>query len=109
MSVIPVPKSEYEPAGQDVQLATVPPREYDPALHALHVAAVKTPPEEQEDWPETINPALHEGWQVLPAARVLVQVPTAPFVGAVAALQLLAEHVAAVSVPAKQLEVPDTV
>ena len=75
---------------------------------AEHVAAVNVPKEHELD-PDTVYPELHVGWQVDPLARELVQSPTAPFVGAVDASHGFAEHVAAVSVPALQDDVPDTV
>ena len=52
---------------------------------------------------------LHVGWHVEPLARELVQSPAPPFVGAADASHGFAEHVAAVSVPALQDDVPDTV
>ena len=75
---------------------------------AEHVAAFNVPAL-QDDVPDTVYPELHVGWQVDPLARELVQSPTAPFVGAVDASHGFAEHVAAVSVPALQDDVPDTV
>ena len=59
--------------------------------------------------PDTVYPALHVGWHVDPLARLIVQSPTPPFVGAADASQAFAEHVAAVSVPRLQEDVPDTV
>ena len=58
--------------------------ESEEAVHefAEHVAAVNTP-KEHELVPDTVYPELHVGWQVDPLARELVQLPTAPFVGAV--------------------------
>ena len=53
---------------------------------AEHVAAVRVPAV-QELVPETVCPELHVGWHVDPLARELVQLPTAPFVGAVDASQ----------------------
>ena len=54
------------------------------AMHdfAEHVAAVNTP-KEHELVPETVYPELHVGWHVDPLARELIQLPTAPFAGAV--------------------------
>ena len=49
------------------------------------------------------------GWHVDPLANELVQSPTPPLVGASDASHGFAEHVAAVSVPALQDDVPDTV
>ena len=64
----------------------------------------------QEDVPDTVYPESHVGWHVDPLARELVQSPTPPFVGAADASHgRLAEHVAAVSVPALHELVPDTV
>jgi hypothetical protein len=48
---------------------------------AAQVAAVSVPVV-HEDVPETVYPAAHTGWQVLPDASVLVQVPAAPLGGA---------------------------
>ena len=53
---------------------------------SVHVAAVRVPAV-QELVPETVCPELHVGWHVDPLARELVQLPTAPFVGAVDASQ----------------------
>ena len=53
---------------------------------AAHVAAVRVPAV-QELVPETVYPESHVGWHVDPLARELVQLPTAPFVGAVDASQ----------------------
>ena len=53
---------------------------------AEHVAAVRVPAL-QDDVPDTVYPELHVGWHVDPLARELVQLPTAPFVGAVDASQ----------------------
>ena len=75
---------------------------------AEHVAAVNVP-KEHELVPDTVYPELHVGWQVDPLASELVQSPAPPFVGAVDASHGFAEHVAAVSVPALQDDVPDTV
>mmetsp|Transcript_3951 Transcript_3951/g.13734 ORF Transcript_3951/g.13734 Transcript_3951/m.13734 type:complete len:110 (-) Transcript_3951:1700-2029(-) len=77
-------------------------------LSAVHVAAVKVPAV-HELVPENVYPELHVGWHVAPLARVLVQSPTAPFVGGVDASHELALHVAAVSVPALHELVLDTV
>ena len=52
---------------------------------------------------------LHWGWHVEPDARFEVQSPGSPFVGFAEASQGLGKHVAAVSIPALQLEVPDAV
>ena len=49
---------------------------------SVHVAAVRVPAV-QELVPETVYPESHVGWHVDPLARELVQLPTAPFVGAV--------------------------
>ena len=76
---------------------------------SVHVAAVSVPAL-QDDVPETVYPELHVGWHVDPLARELVQSSAPPFVGAVDASQGgFAEHVAAVSVPALQDDVPETV
>ena len=76
---------------------------------AEHVAAVSVP-RLQEDVPDTVYPESHVGWHVDPLARLIVQSPTPPFVGAADASHgRLAEHVAAVSVPRLQEDVPDTV
>ena len=55
-----------------------------------HVAAVRVPAV-QELVPETVYPESHVGWHVDPLARELVQLPTAPFVGAVDASQVAGE------------------
>ena len=60
---------------------------------SAHVAAVSTPTAEQLVAP-AVYPALHVNWHVVPAAMLLVHVPSAPLVGAVTAH---AVHVAAVS------------
>ena len=52
----------------------------------MHVAAVRVP-RVHEVVPETVYFELHVGWHVDPLARELVQLPTAPFVGAVDASQ----------------------
>ena len=52
---------------------------------------------------------MHVGWHVEPEANVDVQVPAAPFVGAVDASQGLGEHVAAVRAPARHVDFPETV
>jgi hypothetical protein len=52
---------------------------------------------------------LHVGWHVDPLASELVQSPAPPFEGAPEASQGFAAHVAVVSVPALQDDVPDTV
>jgi hypothetical protein len=73
------------------------------------VAAVSVPIA-HDDVPEAVYPALHVGLQVLPDASVLVQVPTAPLVGAVDASHVLGSQVAAISLPAAVHEdVPETV
>ena len=79
----------------------------------LHVAAVSVP-SRQLLGPDALYPALHVGWHVEPDARLDVQVPTAPLVGAVfAPLHGFAVHVAAVSVGGVplllQVLAPDTV
>ena len=51
----------------------------------VHVAAVSVPKEEHELVPETVYPDSHVGWHVKPLARVLVQLPTPPLVGAMEA------------------------
>ena len=53
---------------------------------SVHVAAVRVPAV-QELVPETVYPDLHAGWHVDPLARELVQLPTAPYLGAVDASQ----------------------
>jgi hypothetical protein len=80
------------------------------ALHgfAEQVAEVRVPAL-QDDVPDTVYPELHVGWHVEPLARELVQSPAPPFVGAADASHGFAAHVAAVSVPALQDDVPDTV
>ena len=74
----------------------------------LHVAAVRVPLV-QLDVPLTMYPSLHVGWQVDPLARLSVQSPTPPLAGAADASHGFALHVAAVRVPALQLDVPLTV
>jgi hypothetical protein len=75
---------------------------------AAHVAAV-TVPALHVDAPDTVYPELHVGWHVDPLARLLVQSPAPPFEGAPKASQGFAAHVAVVSVPELQDDVPDTV
>ena len=75
---------------------------------AEHVAAVSVPAL-HELVPDTVYPESHVGWHVDPLARELVQSPTPPFVGAADASHGLGPHVAAVSVPRLQEDVPDTV
>ena len=71
-------------------------------------AAVKVPAM-HELVPVTEYPSSHVGWHEDPLANELVQLPTAPFVGAVDASHGFAEHVAAVNVPKEHELVPDTV
>ena len=54
-------------------------------------------------------PESHVGWHVDPLASESVQSPAVPFVGGVDASQGSAEHVAAVSFPAKHEDVPNNV
>jgi hypothetical protein len=61
---------------------------------SAHVAAVSTPTAEQIVGPVAVYPALHVNWHVVPAAMLLVHVPSAPWVGAATAH---AVHVAVVS------------
>jgi len=75
---------------------------------AAHVAAVSVP-RLHDDVPDTVYPELHVGWHVDPLDRELVQSPTPPFIGAAEASHGLGEHVAAVTVPALHVDVPDTV
>ena len=66
-------------------------------------------PAEQLCDPDTVHPLLHDGVHVPPLARLVVQPPTTPFVGA-ATVQGFASQVAAVLSPvAEQLDAPDTV
>ena len=51
---------------------------------AVHVAAVSAP-RLHEDVPDIVYPELHVGWHVEPLARVPVQLPTPPLVGAMEA------------------------
>ena len=74
---------------------------------AEHVAAVNVP-KEHELVPDTVYPELHVGWHVEPLASELVQSPTPPFAGGEEASHGFKEHVAAVSVPAVQELVPET-
>ena len=55
-------------------------------MHAVHVAAVRSPEAEQLDTPDTSYPSLHVGWHVDPSWSVLLQLPTPPFAGAALAL-----------------------
>jgi hypothetical protein len=66
-----------------VQSPAAPLRGAVAALHesAAQVAAVSVPVM-HDDGPETVYPAAHTGWQVLPDGSVLVQVPAAPLGGA---------------------------
>jgi hypothetical protein len=69
------------------------------------IAAASTPTAEQLVDPTAVYPALHVNWHVVPAAMLLVHVPSAPLIGAVTAH---AVHIAAVSTPtAEQLVGPD--
>ena len=52
----------------------------------MHVAAVRIPSKHLLA-PETLYPGLHVGWHCEPDASMDVQLPTAPFTGAVDALQ----------------------
>ena len=54
----------------------------------MHLATSKLP-FKQYAGPETVYPELHVGWHVDPLARVLVQSPTPPFVGATEAPHVL--------------------
>jgi hypothetical protein len=74
----------------------------------MHVAAVAVPTV-QEVVPEIVKPESQVGWHLDPLARVLVQLPTAPLVGATDASHEFASHVAAVVIPAVQEVVPETV
>ena len=57
----------------------------------MHLAAVSVPVV-QELVPDTVYPKLHVGEQEASLARVAVQLPTAPFVGAVEASQGSADN-----------------
>ena len=59
--------------------------------------------------PDTVYPALHDGWHVKPDASLDVQSPTTPFVRAADALHCVGEHDAALSTPSLQLVAPDIV
>jgi len=72
---------------------------------AWQVAAVSVPVV-QDDVPLTVYPVVHVGWHVAADAKVFVQSPAAPFVGAALASQEFAWQVAAVSVPVVQDDVP---
>ena len=61
---------------------------------SAHLAVVSTPTTEQLVGPVAVYPALHVNWHVVPAAMLLVHVPSAPLVGAVTGHPV---HVAAVS------------
>jgi hypothetical protein len=63
----------------------------------------------QLDGPDTVYPTLHIGKHAAPDARLDVQSPLSPFVGATDASHGFGMHVAAVNSPAKQLDGPDTV
>lgn len=73
-----------------------------------HVAALSTPKLHLVA-PDTVYPALHNGWHVEPEATLDVHVPTTPFVGAADASHGLGKHDATLSTPKLQLVVPDTV
>jgi len=73
-----------------------------------HVAADNIPTL-QLDGPDTVNPLSQVGWHVDPDARLLLQFPLFPFVGLADASHGLGLHVAAVNLPAVQLDVPETV
>eukprot|EP01048_Picozoa_sp_COSAG05_P027164 COSAG05_NODE_7786_length_770_cov_1.035768_2_plen_85_part_01 len=72
------------------------------------MAAVNVPAK-HDDVPDTVYPDSHTGWHVLPDASELPQSPTAPFTGATDASHGSGLHVAALSVPAKHDEDPETV
>ena len=74
----------------------------------IHCATLSTP-KLQLVAPDTVYPALHVGWQVLPEGSSDVHVPTPPFVGGALASHGFGSHVAAVSTPNEHDEVPDTV
>ena len=61
--------------------------------------------------PDAVYPLLHVGVHELPLARLAVHGPASPFVGAADASHALALHtaVSVVSVPNRQVLVPDTV
>jgi hypothetical protein len=65
-------------------------------------------PARHEKLLESAKPVLHTGLHVAPDGRLLLQSPMFTFVGAVT-VHGLGLHVAAVKVPAEQLDVPDTV
>jgi hypothetical protein len=68
-------------------------------IFGTHVAAVSVDPSAlHDDGPLTVKAEVHVGWQVAPAAKLLVQSPSPPFVGTADASQVFAWHVAAVSV-----------
>ena len=116
MTSQPLEASESLFAWPAVQVTAVQVNESEQAVHKpssttgqlLQVAGVSVPVEQLEV-PEATKPELHVGEHVALEAKEDVQLFALPLVGAVAALQGLGVHMAAVSVPAKQLLVPDTV
>lgn len=68
------------------------------SVPALHLVA-----------PDTVYPLSHVGWHVDPDARLDVQSPLPPCTGALDASHGFAMHIAAVSMPALHLVLPDTV
>ena len=77
-------------------------------LSAWHVVGVSLSLV-HEDVSFTVWPVLYVGWHVDPEAKVPVRSPTPPLVGAALAPQLIAWHVAGVSVPVVHEDVPLTV
>ena len=73
----------------------------------LQVAAVRVP-FKQLDVPDDLKPLLHAWTQVDPDASVELQFPLVPFVGPVLASHGLGLHLAAVRVPFKQVDLPET-
>ena len=75
----------------------------------MHMALSSSMPALHDLMPDRVYPESQAGWQVDPLASELVQSPAPPFAGAADASHGFAAHVAAVSVPALQDDVPDTV
>jgi hypothetical protein len=74
----------------------------------VHVALPDRLPREQESAPvpDIVYPLLHVGAHALPLARLDVQVPSAPFAGAVTAHGLAVHPAVSVNVPAAHDRLP---
>ena len=75
------------PAGQEAGAAD-PATQKLPAGHTPHVASPTRVVFVHVRAPDTVNPALHVGWHEPAGAIEPVQVPTAPFIGAITLVPL---------------------